>query len=94
MTSDAIVSKETIRVRSQAPIALAIMRSRFVSGKEYAVSSYPLRLSPASVFAHFAMGGLFTTEFHLFPPDKTTVRGVLQFFDDDGQPTEIAVRDR
>jgi hypothetical protein len=91
MVTVPVSSAGTVRVHSSTPIALAVLRSRVVTGKEYVTSSYPTKLSSATVLPHFAAGGLFRAEFHLFAPEKMTVRGVLQFFDDDGKPMKIAI---
>jgi hypothetical protein len=91
---DEIMSSGTFQVRSDSPIALALFRTRFVSGTADVTSSYPTLLSHASLFPHFATGGLFTTEFHLFGPEKRVVQNVLDFFDDGGHPTEVALKVR
>jgi hypothetical protein len=67
-----IASAGTVEVRSKTPIALGVLQSRSVLGKEYVTSSYPVQISSASIFPHFAAGGLFRTEFRLFAPLKTT----------------------
>jgi hypothetical protein len=79
------------RFRTDIPIALIPLRTKYVNGNEYITSSYPAA-SVVSVFPHFTASGLFSTEFLFFAPEAKDMNGTLRFFGSDGQPANVGWR--
>jgi len=81
-----------VHVTAASPLAVAALRSLTDGfGHRRLITTYSADLPGGSIFPHFAIGGLFDTEFVLFGPNPTPASGLLKFIRPTGQPMEVLV---